>query len=67
MKNIQAPTSKLQRSTKHQAPIFCERVGTFLKFGSWRLSGACPSPLRSDAIAPKLEAKAASLEFGTLQ
>jgi hypothetical protein len=33
---------------------------------AWNFSGACPSPLRFDAVAPKLKAKAENLEFGAL-
>jgi hypothetical protein len=31
---------------------------------AWNFSGACSSSLRFDAVAPKLKAKAESLEFG---
>jgi hypothetical protein len=40
MKNIQAPTSKLQRSSKSEASIYCELAVAFLKFGSWSFFGA---------------------------
>jgi hypothetical protein len=35
-----------------------------LEVGAWNFSGACPSSLRFDAVAPKPEAKAEKLALG---
>src|ERR1017187_7458658 len=68
----QAPSANIQRITKIQTSTLRSTVtedGSIARVIVWRLdawsfSGACPSSLRFDEVAPKPEAKAERLELG---
>src|SRR5208282_1329367 len=59
---LQIPSTKHQSRTKLQTSNRLSRG--FRVPSAWNFSGACRSPLRSDAVAPKPKAKAEMLALG---